>query len=65
MVNVEPPPAVTDVGTSVAVAPAGVPLTVRLTVPADPEVTAVPIVDEPDAPCVTLSDAGLPQSKNR
>src|SRR6266550_5976387 len=35
-VSVEAPPAVTDVGLRVAVAPAGVPLTVRLTVSAVP-----------------------------
>src|SRR2546423_6496050 len=40
-VSVELPPAVTEVGLSVAVAPARVPLTVRLTVSAEPLVTAV------------------------
>src|SRR2546426_398645 len=40
-VRVELPPAVTEVGLSVAVAPAGAPLTVRLTVSAGPLVTAV------------------------
>src|SRR5256714_14003104 len=43
-VQVEFPPAVTEVGLSVAVAPAGVPLTGRLTVSAGPPVTPVEMV---------------------
>jgi len=58
-VSVELPPAVTEVGLSVAVAPAGVPLTVRLTVSAEPLVTAVEIVDVPFAPCTSERLAGL------
>src|SRR5438132_1642605 len=49
-VSVEPPPAVTEVGLRVAVAPAGVPLTVRSTVSAVPLVTAVEMADVPFAP---------------
>ena len=52
-VSVELPPAVTEVGLRVAVAPAGVPLTVRLTVSAEPLVTAVEMVDVPFAPCTS------------
>ena len=58
-VRVELPPAVTEVGLTVAVAPAGVPLTVRLTVSAEPLVTAVEIVDVPFAPCTSERLAGL------
>src|SRR5947207_9759079 len=50
-VSVELPPAVTEVGLTVAVAPAGVPLTLRLTVSAEPLVTAVEMEDVPTAPC--------------
>src|SRR5207247_9797301 len=39
-VSVELPPAVTEVGLSVAVAPAGVPFTLRLTASAEPLVAA-------------------------
>jgi len=58
-VSVELPPAVTEVGLTVAVAPAGVPLTVRLIVSAVPLVRAVEIVDVPLAPCATERLAGL------
>ena len=58
-VSVELPPAVTEVGLSVAVAPAGVPLTVRLTVSAEPLVTAVEMVDVPFVPCTRERLAGL------
>ncbi len=58
-VSVELPPAVTEVGLSVAVAPAGVPLTVRSTVSAAPLVTAVEMVDVPFAPCARERLAGL------
>ena len=58
-VSVELPPAVTEVGLSVAVAPAGEPLTVRLIVSAEPLVTAVEIVDVPFAPCTSERLAGL------
>lgn len=43
--SVDEPPAVTEVGFRVAVAPAGVPLTNRFTVPAVPVVKAVLMVD--------------------
>lgn len=46
-VSVELPPAVIEVGLSVALAPAGVPVTVRLTVSAVPLVTALEMVDVP------------------
>src|SRR5205823_4780736 len=58
-VSVEAPPAVTEVGLSVALAPAGVPLTVRFTVSALPVVTTVEIVDVPFAPCTSERLAGL------
>src|SRR6266550_1282731 len=58
-VSVELPPAVTEVGLSVAVAPAGVPFTVRLTVSAEPLVTAVEMVEVPFAPCTSERLAGL------
>src|SRR5881394_2175980 len=58
-VSVEAPPAVTEVGLSVAVAPAGVPVTVRFTVSATPLVTAVEMVDVPFAPCASERLAGL------
>src|SRR5207248_1238775 len=58
-VSVELPPAVTDAGLSVAVAPAGVPFTVRFTVSAEPLVTAVEMVDVPFAPCTSERLAGL------
>ena len=58
-VSVEAPPAVTEVGLRVAVAPAGVPLTVRSTVSAVPLVTAVEMADVPFAPCARERLAGL------
>src|SRR5207249_10222605 len=58
-VSIELPPAVTEVGLSVAVAPAGVPFTVRLTVSAEPLVTAVEMVEVPFAPCTSERLAGL------
>jgi hypothetical protein len=50
MDSVELPPAVTEAGLSVAVAPVGEPLTVRFTVSAVPLVRAVEMVDVPLAP---------------
>ena len=50
MVRVEEPPAVTEVGESEAVGPEGETLAERLTVPAEPLVTAVLIVEVPLAP---------------
>ena len=49
-VKVEPPPVVTEVGLSVADAPFGAPVTVRLIVSGLPLVTAVEMVDVPVAP---------------
>jgi len=49
-VNVDEPPAVTDAGLKLADAPAGKPLALRLTVCAEPLVTAVEIVDVPLLP---------------
>jgi hypothetical protein len=50
MVSVEELPAVTEVGFSEAVGPDGETLAVRLTVPAEPLVTAVLIVEVPLLP---------------
>src|SRR5437016_9107796 len=58
-VSVELPPAVTEVGLSVAVAPAGVPFTVRLTVSAEPLVTAVEMVAVPFAAGTSERPAGF------
>ena len=55
-VKVELPPAVTEVGLSDDVAPAGVPLTERLMVSAVPETTAVEMVLVP----VALMNAAVP-----
>ena len=51
MVNVELPPAVTDVGLREAVGPDGLTLALKFTVPAAPLVTAVLIVLVPLEPC--------------
>ena len=59
MVRVELPPAVTDAGLRVAVVPAGATLALRLTVPAEPLVTAVLIVAVPLLPCWMLRVVGL------
>lgn len=58
-VSVEEPPAVTEVGFSEAVGPEGETLAVRLTVPAEPLVTAVLIVDVPLLPCAMDRLVGL------
>src|SRR5439155_337386 len=63
-VSVELPPAVTEVGLRVAVAPPGVPLTVRFTVSAVPLVTAVEMVDVPFAPCARERLAGFALIEN-
>jgi hypothetical protein len=52
-VIVDEPPAVTDVGLKLAVAPDGSPLELNVTVSAEPRTTAVLIVDVPLAPCTT------------
>ena len=52
------PPAVTEVGLSEAVGPAGLTLALRFTVAALPLVTAVLIVLVPLAPCAMLTLAG-------
>ena len=57
-VNVAPPPAVTEVGLSDAVGPAGLTLAARLTVAALPLVTAVLIVLVPLAPCAMFTLVG-------
>jgi hypothetical protein len=59
VVRVGLPPAATEVELRFAVAPAGAPLTERLTVPALPEVTAVLIVLVPDEPWTTESVDGV------
>ena len=58
-VIVEEPPAVTEAGLKLADAPAGRPLALRLTVCADPLVTAVEMVDVPLAPCAIVRLLGL------
>ena len=58
-VSVELPPAVTEVGLRLAVDPAGAPVAARLTVPAEPLLTAVLIVEVPLLPCGTLRLLGL------
>ena len=59
-VSVDEPPEVTLVGFSEAVAPDGTPLTDRLTVCAEPLVTAVLMVDVPlGPPWVSVSVDGL------
>ena len=50
-VSVELPPVVTEVGFSVAVTPAGAPLTLRLIVSGEPLTTVVEIVLDPEPPC--------------
>ncbi len=57
-VSVEDPPAVTEVGFTLAVAPVGAPLVDRLTVAAAPAVTAVDTVAVADDPAVTLAPVG-------
>jgi hypothetical protein len=57
--SVELPPAVTEVGLRLAVAPVGTPLTLRFTVWAEPEVTAVLMVELPVDPWATLSELGF------
>src|SRR5207248_2400936 len=57
-VSVELLPEVTEVGLTMAVAPLGVPLTARLTVPALPLVTAVEMVLVALEPCAMLNDVG-------
>ena len=52
------PPDVTDVVSKVAVAPDGTPLTLSVTVSAEPEIVAVEIVLVPDAPWMTVTDVG-------
>jgi hypothetical protein len=59
IVSVEVPPAVTDAGLKLAVAPEGSPLALKDTDWADPLVTAVEIVDVADAPCVADTLDGL------
>ncbi|MFB7445825.1 hypothetical protein ACFC01_47515 [Streptomyces mirabilis] len=58
-VSVEEPPAVTEVGLKVVVAPLGSPEADRFTVCAAPEVTAVETVVVADEPAFTLDEAGL------
>jgi len=59
MLKVELAPEVTEVGESVAVTPAGAPVTLSETVCAAPEVVAVLMVDEPAPPCATDTLVGL------
>jgi hypothetical protein len=59
MVIVEELPAVTDVGLKLTVTPEGCPLALRLTVFAEPLVTAVLIVEVPLPPRAMLTFAGF------
>jgi hypothetical protein len=59
IVSVDEPPAVTDVGLNVALAPLGRPLADNDTVWAEPEVTAVETVVDVPEPAVTVPDVGL------
>src|SRR5436189_6477670 len=59
MVSVDEFPAVTDDRLNVAVAPDGSPLAARETVPAEPEVTAVPTVVVAEEPGATVPEVGL------
>ncbi len=59
MVSVELPAPVIDVGLKLAVAPLGKPLAESETVCAEPLVTAVVMIDVPEAPCCSESDVGL------
>src|SRR5437667_162099 len=58
-VSVEPPPAVTEVGLRVAVAPEGRPLALSETVCAEPLVTAVAMVEVVLPFCVAETELGL------
>jgi hypothetical protein len=58
-VKVDEPPAVTDVGLGEAVGPAGETLALRLTVPAEPLVTAVLMVEVPLPPWTIETLVGL------
>ena len=58
-VKVEPPPVLTEVGLSVADAPFGAPLTVRLIVSVEPLVRPVEMVDVPLAPWTKERLVGL------
>lgn len=51
IVSVDDPPAVTEVGLKLALAPLGSPLTLSATVCAEPLVTAVLMVEVPLEPC--------------
>jgi hypothetical protein len=62
-VSVEPDPAVAEVGLNVAVAPAGTPVALNVTVCAVPEATAVETEVVADEPCVTEPDVGLIESE--
>jgi len=57
-VNVEPEPELTDVGLNDADAPAGTPVTDRVTVCDDPWIVAVEMLLFPVPPCWMLSDEG-------
>ena len=59
IVSVDDPPAVTDVGLNVAVAPDGSPDALSDTVCAEPEVTAVETVVVTELPWTTEPDVGL------
>src|SRR2546430_16310290 len=59
MAVVELPPAVTALGLKAAVAPAGSPLALKVTVCADPLTTAVAMVDVTVCPCGVVTLLGL------
>ncbi|MFD0631464.1 hypothetical protein ACFQ9X_07315 [Catenulispora yoronensis] len=62
-VSVDEPPAVTEAGAKDAVAPVGSPEADSATDWADPEVTAVPMVDVADAPAVAEAEPGVAESE--
>jgi hypothetical protein len=57
-VSVEEFPEVMEAGVKEEVTPAGAPAAVSATVCVAPTVTAVVMVDDVDAPCTTLAEAG-------
>ena len=58
-VKVEDPAPVTEVGLNEHVVPDGQPVTLRPTVPVNPLIAAIDIVEVPDEPGVIVSDVGL------
>ena len=63
MLSVDDPPAVTEVGLSETVTPDGAPAADRLTLCAEPEVTAVFTVAVVDDPGLTAADVGVTETE--